>query len=310
MAKLEIPNALKADLPQTTFGKILGATPVVMTVIATMLAGLASSEMTKAQYDRSVAAQQQSKAGDQWNFFQAKKLRSAVQHNTLDLLQAANEIQPIDPAALKAALAASPDAGVLDTNAGQATLLALERRELSATAKFSTMPPEIKAALDAIESLRSDLEIAPLLAKIDDRQLAAAIIAAKGNADAFDEAIKPVSQVIDRVDNVLQTQPSSPLKRDFTAARLILAAKRYDTEARLNQSIACLLEVQVHKSNLSAERHHNRSKRFFFGMLGAQMAVIISTFAMAARKHGVLWGLAAASGVTALLFAGYVYLFV
>ena len=32
-------------------------TPVVMTVIATVLAGLSSSEMTKAQYHRSVAGQ-------------------------------------------------------------------------------------------------------------------------------------------------------------------------------------------------------------------------------------------------------------
>lgn len=309
MAKLQIPDALKADLPQTTFGKILGATPVVMTVIATMLAGLASSEMTKAQYDRSLAAQQQSKAGDQWSFFQAKKLRSAVQHNTLDLLQAANEIQPIDPAALKQALAATPEAGILDSNAGQAALVALEKRELPATANFTILSPDIKAALSAVEALRPDSEVAPLMARIDDRQLAEGIIAAKANADAFDNAIKPVTQVIDGIDGALQAKSASPIKRDFTAARLLIAAKRYDSEARLNQSVASLFELQVHKSNLSAERHHQRSKRFFFGMLGAQMAVIISTFAMAARKRNVLWGIAATSGVVASLFAAYVYLF-
>jgi hypothetical protein len=63
--KIGIPEEFKHDLPQTMWGKILGVTPIVMTVIATMLAGLASSEMTKAQYDRSLAAQLQSKAGDQ-----------------------------------------------------------------------------------------------------------------------------------------------------------------------------------------------------------------------------------------------------
>jgi len=51
--KVEIPKELKVDMPQTTFAKILAATPVVMAVVATMLAGLASSEMTRAQYDRS-----------------------------------------------------------------------------------------------------------------------------------------------------------------------------------------------------------------------------------------------------------------
>ena len=53
-AKIEIPAELKKDLPQTKWGKVLGATPIIMTVIATMLAGLASSEMTKAQYDLSL----------------------------------------------------------------------------------------------------------------------------------------------------------------------------------------------------------------------------------------------------------------
>src|SRR4029077_18913670 len=98
--KVQIPNELKSDMPQTRFGKILGATPVVMAVVATMLAGLASSEMTRAQYDRSLGAQQQSKAGDQWSFFQAKRLRGAIQHNTADLLQTVTEIHPFDPAAL------------------------------------------------------------------------------------------------------------------------------------------------------------------------------------------------------------------
>ena len=36
---IKIPDELKADVPQTTWGKILNATPIVMTVIATMLAG-------------------------------------------------------------------------------------------------------------------------------------------------------------------------------------------------------------------------------------------------------------------------------
>ena len=77
--KVQIPDQLKAEVPQTTWGKVLMSTPVVMTVVATMLAGLASSEMTRAQYDRALAAQQQSKAGDQWSFFQAKRLRGALQ---------------------------------------------------------------------------------------------------------------------------------------------------------------------------------------------------------------------------------------
>ena len=83
---------------------------------------------------------------------------------------------------------------------------------------------------------------------------------------------------------------------------------RYDAEAALNQNIANLLELQVRKSNISAERHHKRSGKFFFGMLAAQAAVIVSTLAMAARQRNLLWTLAAVAGIAAIVFAIYVYL--
>src|SRR6476620_7852057 len=97
--KVTVPEELKHDVPHTGFGKVLTATPVAMAVVATMLAGLASSEMTKAQYDRSLAAQQQSKAGDQWSFFQAKRLRGAYQRNTADLVQNMTEVHQVDTTA-------------------------------------------------------------------------------------------------------------------------------------------------------------------------------------------------------------------
>src|SRR5207244_4070812 len=56
------------------------------TVVATILAGLSSSEMSLAQYHRSLAAQHQSKVGDQWAFFQAKRTREEGLENTAALL--------------------------------------------------------------------------------------------------------------------------------------------------------------------------------------------------------------------------------
>jgi hypothetical protein len=83
-----------------------------------------------------------------------------------------------------------------------------------------------------------------------------------------------------------------------------------DLEARLNQGVAVLYELQVRKANLSAERHHRRSQRFFYGMLAAQTGVIVSTLAIAARKRNLLWTLAATFGAAAVAFALYVYLYV
>src|SRR5512135_1217594 len=115
--KVQIPEQLKSDVPPTQFGKVLAATPVGMAVVATLLAGLASSEMTRAQYDRALAAQQQSKAGDQWSFFQAKRLRGALQRNSLDLLQSLAEVHPLTAAALNA-LAGPPVSQPDQTEAG------------------------------------------------------------------------------------------------------------------------------------------------------------------------------------------------
>ncbi|MBI5773260.1 MAG: DUF4337 family protein [Verrucomicrobia bacterium] len=296
--KIQIPDALKQDAPQNVWGKILTATPVIMTVIATMLAGLASSEMTRAQYARSLAAQQQSKAGDQWSFFQAKRLRGAMQRSTLDLLQATAELRPLDASALGKSGAEF-----------NAVLGALQKTELPPLPAAVELNPTVKTALELLEAAKPDEEIAALLASLNAQILIDAVRAARDRADAFDAATKPVNQAIDQLEKKLGGADKQ-LLRDFTAARLRYTAARYDAEARLNQSVAQLLELQVRKSNLTAERHHRRSQRFFFGMLAAQAAVIVSTFSLAARQRSFLWMLAAAAGLAALGFAIYVYFYV
>ena len=293
--KINIPDALKSDVPQTLWGKILAATPVVMAVVATMLAGLASSEMTRAQYSRSLAAQQQSKAGSQWGYFQAKRLRAALQRNTLDLLQNTTEIRLLDPAALGAA-GASPQ-----------TVSALREGTLPEIGAAAPLEARLQAALTAVETLRPEAEVATAISALNDAALAAAVRSAWDRSAAIDNALQPINDAVDRLEkNVAAT----PARRDFTAARLRFAAARYDLEAKSNQAIANLYELQVRRSNRTAERHHQRSQQFFFGMLAAQAGVIISTFAMAARKRNLLWLIAAAAGLSAVGFAVYVYLYV
>jgi hypothetical protein len=277
--KTTIPEELKKDLPQTPWGKILTATPVIMTVIATLLAGLASSEMTRAQYDRALGAQLQSKAGDQWSYFQAKKMRSALQRNSLELLQATVDVRPLEnPALDKMPSIAAPalDAG-------------------------------LQAALAAVEAQQPEAEITAALKPVDDKAIAAALQSARDRAREFDAALAPANQALGQLEKSLPPGDQRAA-RDLTAARMTFAAKRYDAEAGLNQNIANLLELQVRKANVSAERHHRRSGKFFFGMLAAQAAVIVSTLAMAARKRNLLWTLAAAAGLAAIVFAIYVYL--
>jgi hypothetical protein len=278
----------------------------VMTVIATMLAGLSSSEMTQAQYDRSLAAQHQSKAADQWAFFQAKRLRSAVQLGTLDVVQASAQERPLDEAGLRALAATLPNPAEVDS--ALTFLLAARLPEMT---KASEPIPTVKVALEAVERGAEEPELTRVLNAAKPEDVAAALRAAQARVRAFDEVMRPIVTKGDRLGDLLEptTTQHRALSRDFTVLRLRYSATRYDAEARLNQAVASLLEVQVRQGNLSAERHHRRSQRFFYGMLAAQAAVIMATFAVAARNRSVLWMVAAAAGLGALLFAVYVYLY-
>lgn len=277
--KTNLPEQLTNDVPQTIWGKTLLATPVVMTVVATLLAGLASSEMTRAQYDRALGAQLQSKAGDQWSYFQAKKLRGAIQRNSFELLTATADIRPIKNPLLESI----PTPATLHLDA------------------------KVESALEAVEKQKPEAEIAERLKPVADNSLAAALQAAKDHALAFDTLTAPANQAFEQLEAALPVGDKAAV-RDLTAARMRYNAGRYDIEARLNQAIANLYELQVRKTNISAERHHKRSGKFFFGMLAAQAAVIVSTFAIAAQKRNFLWSIAAVAGLAAIIFAIYVYL--
>jgi hypothetical protein len=292
--KIEIPQSLKADLPPTAWGKLLASTPVVMAVIATMLAGLASSEMTKAQYDRSLAAQLQSKAGDQWSYYQAKKLRSASARNTLDLLAATTTTHPLTADALG--------------QADAVTVAAFTQNELPA-AKPPKFDGAVQTALDALGNAAPDAELAADVARLKDADLVLALTAAQQSAQDFDRATKPINKISDQLDDALMSGDQNTF-RDFSAARLRYTAARYDAESRLNYAIASIYELQVRRSNASAEKHHTRSQKFFFGMLAAQLAVIIATFAIAARQRNFLWSVAAMAGLAAVSFSVYVFLYV
>jgi len=310
---MEVAAEPKADVPQTTWGRILAATPIVMTIVATALAGLSSSEMTRAQYRRSLAAQQQSKAADQWGLFQAKRVRGAGQRTTIDVLEAVREVRPLDAPALRRLHPA------LEAPAGQQALAALQSGELPALPAGPTPSPAVAKALEAVDKSRPEPEIAELLAHASDEALEAALLVARDRAVALDDLLRPVNRAVDELDARLRqltvadgaaSGPVASLRRDVTVARLRYTAVRYDTEARLNQAIASVYELQVRKSNIEAERLHTRSLRFFVGMLAAQGAVVVSTFALAARRRNALWWLAAAAGVAAVGYAVYVYLVV
>ncbi len=144
------PPPAKEEKPRTLADRIFTSTPVALTVIATILTGQSSGEMSRAQYFRSLAAQHQSRVSDQWNFFQAKRQRGDNRDLSLDQLRALSQTGEANPAAFQAALARLPKD--LDEAEKQAT-----RFESAAKAARSEPGTAADALLNAAGELKKSV---------------------------------------------------------------------------------------------------------------------------------------------------------
>lgn len=293
---------------RTPWETIVVTTPVILTVIATILAGLSSSEMGSAQYFRSVAAQMQSKVSDQWGYFQAKKLRAEQCGNTVEILRGISQ----------STSAATDDLG--SHAAGDIP-------------HVPEQPVGTEPILDAIRALGSSAPEADLerqAGKIPQADLDNAITIANENLALFETALDETiahNSTIEQSYTSLShkaaaldsstTVPTSPVRElnsrlttAISIARLNFNSNRYQREAHYNQILAQLYEIQVRRQSFVSDRYRRRSAEFFYGMLGAQAGVTIATFSLAVQRRNLLWGLAASAGFAAITFAAYVYMFV
>lgn len=323
--------------PKTTWDKVVLYTPVVVTVIATLLAGLSNSELNAAQYDRSWAAQLQSKVADQWNFFQTKKVRGTIMDDGADAAggwAGWERFSKADAASTSAELektgsgagyaeAAKKLRESLAATESQAAVEALERGSPPTAPAATEAAREIRDAISAIEALHPEAEIAALTAKVDPMKLDAAVAQAQQRAAAFDALTAPVTQGVERLRGLLlevmanrdafkfNDAGGASTMHDqyaaFAAARMRLHARRYDAEAALNKDIAQLMELRVRLSNMSADHHKRRSGLFFYAMVAAQGAVVAATMALALPQRGLLWTVAAATGTTSLGYGLWVW---
>lgn len=216
--------------PQTLRDRALAATPVVLTVLATVLAGLSSGEMSRAQYYRALAAQAQAKAGDQWAFYQAKRMRGAAVENTVDLLAESSRPGGFDPTAaardvaafvarLKAA-GAEPGSALArladEATALQGELSALltapdTARHLAAlgTRSFPEVQakpianPELRGLVQAIAAQSPEEQTASVMRRLDEADVRQAIRDVEAEAAALDAATGPVNQVAGKIKRVL-----------------------------------------------------------------------------------------------------------
>jgi Domain of unknown function (DUF4337) len=381
--------------PKTLWDSVIGITPVLLTVVATLLAGLSSSEMTQAQFYRSMAAQQQSKAGDQWNFFQAKRIRGSNLELAVDLLPPAGDVAPeslqialenlqaacqklqkhregltaaftnekeSDPKTRSAAGALLQQFGKqvddvqkleiqlikqIQVTETRKSLQVLAGRELPAEEKTKEHAAPIAEAIQTLKSRKVGAEAREKIAQIPVDQVKQALETDDALVQAFNDLVKPIVRLADnfgetltkidkavnacyRTARELENSDGLPsaqkksveecaaqalfaktiadeLASDFKSARHEFKAKTYEREARINEELAWLYEIQVTRSDVTAERHRQRSRFFFYGMLASQAGVTIASLALAMRHKSVLWSTATIAGIGAMIFSAYVY---
>jgi hypothetical protein len=186
------------EKPKSLWEKVITLTPVVMTVVATLLAGLSSSEMNQAQYYRSVASQNQSKAGDQWAFFQAKRVRGTQLELEVDRLPLTFPSGKREPALLQAS-ARRLTVALEDAQKKAQELQAPERPEVQAFLPRGEMSPNIPAECQKRleEALRNEAVSAYLttraLPEIKDPTEGKPIATAALNDPQLQKAVKAVS---------------------------------------------------------------------------------------------------------------------
>jgi hypothetical protein len=337
-------NDAEPAKPAETKG--LAAIPVALTVLATIFAGMSSSEMTRSMYYRSLAAQHQAKTGSQWGFFQAKKMRGTTLETAgdlglmfnvkpfdegiaLGLLEAIRSVEPQIAATKVAPLpaAAKKLREQLEADDLKAALPYLGGGELPAVQARSTETEQLAAMLSAIRSRTPESKTVDIVAKLSPEQVDAAIEAAEANADAFDRACEPVTTAIRKLERSIVDvdrlvsgvpDPSNELKtlagavhgaaQSLRFAAQDFTARRYDREAKFNQQIGELYEVQVRLAGHESERHRIRSRNFFYAMLCAQAGVTIASLALARSRQSAFWFIAGLAGLVAVAIGAYVYL--
>jgi hypothetical protein len=326
-------------------GQIIQMTPILLTVLATALAGMSSSEMTQSMYYRSLAGQHQSKAGDQWAFFQAKRIRGTSLEGTVTLLKSVAQLESPTATQMRGALgqiiaeigAASlggkKAAGELQSRLDQwqganqknpalaylfgPALPSSADQELPKDAEHE----DLHLAVAAMGRRHSEAELAELVKKVDPAQIEAAALVAEHNADLFDQACEPASAALAQLRGLIAAAAAAAGDADAklraelhqlsTQIELISSdfdARRYRRESVYNRKAAELYELRVARSGVTSDKHRDRSRNFFFSMLLAQAGVTISSLALARTNKSLFWSLAALAGLASVLVTGWTYL--
>ena len=304
----------KPEPPKSLLEKIGAALPIGLTALATIFAGMSTGALQQAMYWKSQAAQDQSKATNQWTLAGFKVDRSLIMQTTAAQMGTFAD-NPPNPFTTTSVLSA-------DANAEQRAAEWLSGKG-PPRAYRRTSPEKDKAppavGLPAIESP----QLAELLDAIKNRKEESAIIqmAARLPLDTINKAIDDGESTVERItekdwDAVVSAardlvRAKTKDKAAGAAAQVALFEmehRRYRSEATLNQEVGFLYEARVKVTTAESDRHRSKSQKFFYAMLAAQIGATISALALARKTGSALWLFAGLVGLASLGIGAYVFL--
>lgn len=300
MATTTPTNDTKPEEPKGLIDKIGPAMAVGLTALAALFGSMSASQLQQAMYWKSQAAQDQSKAANQWSLFGFKRSRALE-------MEAAAARGRSESGFLRFVFNGSDEAVKWLNGDGP------PRTELP--------PPENKDLVQLVADIRARKPEADLLAlasRIPASQLNKAIDDAENfifettevQWDGVVKAAKKQSQKV--IDEAARSKPEEPLdairKARADAAQALVFAmedRRYRGEGALNNALGYLYEARVKFSTATSDTYRKKSEVLGYAMLVAQIGAVAASLALARKRGFSLWLVAAVIGLISLGFGGY-----
>lgn len=274
--------------PKSFIEKAGAALPIALTAIATAFAGMSTSELQRAMFWRSYAAQDQSKATSQWTLAGFKRDRSLICQ--------------VAAAQLRAVAGNAPNPFAATAENPAATWLAGDGPP---PAKLPEVSDEaLRRLLADIQARAPEADLLRQAGRVPQATINAAIDDAEKAVEQLDKEWEPTVKAAGK----LAAGTGKVANPAAQAAGYELEQRRYRIEAGLNQGVGYLYEARVKVSAAESDRHQDKSRKFFYAMLAAQVGATVSSLALARKQQSVLWAVAGGAGLVAIVIGAYVYL--
>ena len=303
------PNETPPEPPKGLLDKIGAALPIGLTALATVFAGMSTGALQQAMYWKSQAAQDQSKATNQWTLAGFKVDRALVmQTAAAQLLVAAHGQKPEfapDPKS-------EDDKKAVEWLAGKGPPDVYRRGADSKAREGKVGLPDLTVKdlpelLEMIRKREKEDDVLNTARRVSKGDLNKAIDAAENaNAEITDKDWDPIVKAARRLVSAAVKKDTDPAKIAAAQAALFdMERGRYRSEATLNQEIAALYEARVQTSSAESDKHRHKSEMLFIAMLVAQIGGVTSSLAMARKTKNALWVLAALVGLLSIGVGAY-----